>query len=142
MNKLFRTSYNEGQFQWVLLFVRISIGAFMLVHGLPKLGNFFADGPVAFADPFGFGPVISLLFTVFSEVVCSVFIILGLGTRLAVIPLIITMGTAVFVIHAGDGFGKQELAAHYLLTYILLLVTGSGKYSVDQLLGKNNNLKI
>ena len=44
---------------------------------------------------------------------------------------------AVFVIHGADGFDNQELGGLYLLIYVLLLVTGSGKYSVDHFIYKN-----
>ncbi len=68
---------------------------------------------------------------------CSVLILLGLGTRIAVIPLIVTMLVAVFIVHSGDPFAKQEMGLHYLLVYIMLLLTGSGKYSLDRLITAN-----
>jgi len=96
----------------------------------------FTGGEIQFADPIGIGMTISLILVLFAEIICSGLILVGFGTRIAVIPLIITMIVAVFVVHANDGFAKQEMGLHYLLTYILLLVTGSGKYSVDQLISK------
>ena len=107
----------------------------MLVHGLPKLKSLFTED-VSFADPIGIGVIPSLFLTVFAEVICSFLILLGLGTRLAVIPLVITMLVAICIIHGNDGFGKQEMALHYLIIYLLLFFTGSGKYSLDQLLFK------
>lgn len=109
----------------------------MLAHGIPKLKKLIG-GNFDFADPLGLGETTSIILTVFAEVICSVLIFIGLGTRLAVIPLIITMLVAIFIIHSGDGFSKQELAWHYLLIYSLLFVTGSGKYSVDHWLSKNS----
>lgn len=136
MKKLFTTSINQQYLDLSILLVRLVIASFMFVHGIPKLGKFFAEGEIKFADPLGLGITFSLVLTVFSEVFCSIFILMGIGTRLAVIPLIITFIVIVFIVHSNDGFGKQELGLHYLLTYILLLVTGSGKYSVDHLLNK------
>ena len=135
MKKIFQTTFNQTSFDLVLLASRISIACFMLEHGIPKLKKLI-DGNLDFADPLGFGETTSLILTVFAEVICSVFIFIGLGTRLAVIPLIITMLVAIFIIHSGDGFSKQELAWHYLLVYSLLFVAGSGKYSVDHWLNK------
>jgi putative oxidoreductase len=63
-----------------------------------------------------------------------VLLILGVATRLAVIPLIITMVIALTSVHANDPFNKQEPALLYLLVYLVLLVAGSGKFSVDGLL--------
>ncbi|MGB8375441.1 MAG: DoxX family protein, partial [Salegentibacter sp.] len=60
-----------------------------------------------------------------------VLIFIGLGTRLATIPLMIVMSVAAFVVHVPDGFGRQELPFLYLAGYLLLTFTGSGKYSLD-----------
>ena len=106
----------------------------MLVHGLPKLAMLFSGDPIQFPGILGMSPALSLSLTVFAEVFCSLFILLGLGTRIATIPLIIVMGVAIFLVHAADPFSVKELALHYLLGYIVLLVAGSGKFSVDYLL--------
>ncbi len=105
----------------------------MLVHGIPKLIS-LVSGNIQFPGLFGLSPELSLSFAVFAEVVCSIFIFVGLGTRFAVIPLVITMLVAVFLVHSADPFAKKELALLYLLPYIILFITGSGKYSLDYLL--------
>ena len=81
----------------------------------------------------------------FSEVLCSVLIFLGLGTRLATIPLIISSLVAAFVAHADDPFGKKEILLLYILLYITLLVMGGGQYSIDALINprkKRSSLKL
>jgi putative oxidoreductase len=107
----------------------------MLTHGLPKLMNMMA-GTSKFGDPIGLGKDLSLGLTVFAEFVCSILIMLGLATRLALIPLLIAMLVAAFVAHAGDPFGKKEMALLYLLIYITLFITGPGQYSIDNALSK------
>ena len=79
------------------------------------------------------------MLTIFAEVICSVFILIGLGTRFAVMPLIITMLVAVLLIHSADPFAKQEPGIHYLILYVILFITGSGKYSVDYLLQRKQS---
>ncbi|MDO8896504.1 MAG: DoxX family protein, partial [Bacteroidales bacterium] len=111
---------------------RVLISVFMITHGWPKLMRYFSEDSIRFADPLGVGVIQSLLLAVFSEVVCSLFIILGLGTWAASIPLIITMAVAAFVVHADDPFARKEMALLYLLAYIMLLIFGSGKYSIDR----------
>jgi len=119
-----------------LLIVRLTIGSIMMVHGLPKLNRLTSGGEITFADPFGLGPIISLGLAVFAEVVCTIFIILGLGTRLASIPLIVTMAVAAFYAHARDPFATKEKAILFLLIFVMLLVFGSGRYSIDRLMTK------
>lgn len=109
----------------------------MLTHGYPKLQQLLAGGEIQFADPFGLGQAATLIVAVLAEFVCSILLLLGLATRLATIPLIITMGTAVFIIHAADEFGKKEMGLHYLLVYIFLLIAGAGKYSIDHAISDN-----
>lgn len=123
---------NAFNLDGVLLIARIGIAALMLVHGIPKLGMLLSGEPVAFPGVMGMSPELSLIMAVFAEVVCSILLLVGLGTRLAVIPLIFTMLVAVFYIHAADPFAMQELGLHYLLVYILLLFAGSGRYSLDK----------
>jgi len=121
---------------FVLLIVRIAVAAFMLTHGYPKLMKLLAGGEIQFADPFGLGMYFSLVLAVFAEFFCSILVGLGIGTRLAAIPLIITMSVAAFIAHGSDPFGRKELALLYLVVYVFLLFTGSGKFSVDYFISK------
>ena len=136
MKRLFSVKDNTSAVDVALLIARVGIGALMLVHGLPKMVALFSGDPVQFPSIMGMSAGLSLALAVFAEVVCSILLIVGFGTRLASVPLIITMVIAVFIIHGADPFAKQEMALHYLLVYIVLLFTGSGKYSVDYTLHK------
>ena len=95
------------------------------------MDKLFNGDPTKFADPFGIGTPASLGLTVFAEVLCAVLIVVGLFTRWAVIPLIVTMLVAIFVIHIDDPFKKMEMAILYLIPYVALYLMGPGKYSVD-----------
>lgn len=131
---VFSVRMNEGLLSLWLLFFRIGVSAMMLTHGLPKLTRLLPGQEISFPDPLGIGVFLSLLMAVIAEVICSLLIILGLGTRLAAIPLAITMGVAAFMVHAGDPFVRKELALMNLLAYLTLLIAGPGKYSVDRYL--------
>ncbi|MFN7116737.1 MAG: DoxX family protein [Saprospiraceae bacterium] len=120
-----------------LLLIRVIFGSFMIYgHGWRKLLRLFGDEPIQFADPFGLGPVPSLALAVFAEVLCAFLIIIGLGTRFATIPLIITMLVAAFIANAGQPFGEKELALVYLFAFAALAIAGPGWYSVDAQLVK------
>lgn len=134
MKRLFSTTINTGAVDFWLLLFRIAIGITMLTHGIPKFNNLMS-GNVQFPDPLGLGAGPSLTLTVFSEALCSILLILGLATRLAVIPLIINMLIAIFYIHGQDPFGQKELATLYLLIYIGFLIVGPGKFAIDTFIG-------
>jgi putative oxidoreductase len=75
----------------------------------------------------------SLMVAVFCEFCCSLFLVAGLLQRLILIPMIISMGVAFFGIHDAilpDG----ELALIYFVVFIILFLTGPGRYSIDYLL--------
>ena len=116
-----------------LLVVRIGIALLMLVHGIPKL-QMLITGDIQFPSVMGMSPTISLALAIFAEVVCSILLLIGLLTRYAVIPLILTMLTAVLVIHGDDPFATQELGILYLIVYSALFMLGSGKFSFDAIL--------
>ncbi|GGF00871.1 putative oxidoreductase [Chishuiella changwenlii] len=118
-----------------LLLLRIAGGGFMLTHGFGKLQKLI-NGTFEFADPIGIGPEMSLALVVLAEIVCAFFILIGLLTRLAAIPLIITMLVAVFIIHDKDSFGNKELGLLYLILSIVIFLVGAGKYSIDRLVLK------
>lgn len=119
----------------MLLMYRTLVGASMaFAHGLPKLQKLMAGGEIKFYSFLGMGPEISLVLAVGAEFFASIFLILGLFTRFSLIPLIITMGVAAFLIHGDDPYSKMEMALIYFGSYLLLLFTGPGKYSLDSLI--------
>jgi putative oxidoreductase len=134
MKRLFQTGTKEEYLNILVLVLRVSIAAFMITHGWPKLSKLLAGGEIQFGDPIGLGPTISLILVVFSEVFCSILIAIGIGTRLATIPLMITMLVAAFIAHGPDPFGRKEMALLYFLFYLTLFVIGSRKYSIDYLI--------
>lgn len=116
-----------------LLVIRLGAGGMILTHGIPKIGRLFGEGPVKFADPFGLGPEISLVMAIFAEVICAVLVMVGFKTRLATIPLMLTMLTAAFYAHWNDPFGKKELSLLFFLVFLSILILGGGKYALDSL---------
>lgn len=116
-----------------LLVIRLGAGGMILTHGIPKIGRLLGEGPVKFADPFGLGPEISLVMAIFAEVFCAVLVMVGFKTRLATIPLMLTMLTAAFYAHWNDPFGKKELSLLFFLVFLSILILGGGKYALDSL---------
>lgn len=124
---------SDRWFDSAVLFMRIFIGAMMLTHGIGKLQNYNAIVN-SFPDPFGIGSAVSFTLITFTEVICSVLIIMGLFTRLATLPLIFGMFVATFIAFPDKSFAEGELSFVYMGIYIMLLISGGGKYAIDAML--------
>lgn len=137
MLRLFNPGNYSEKISVILLMLRISIGVLMLTHGYGKFMKLFDDEPISFADPIGIGEPASFILTVFAEFFCSILLIFGTGTRLVAIPPLITMLVVLFIIHIEDPFNKMELPILFSVIYIILIITGAGKYSVDKLISES-----
>lgn len=136
MKKIFSTRVSENGLAFALFFLRVGAGLLMMVnHGFDKLTHFAQIAP-KFSNPFGLGPTTSLALVVFAEFFCAAFVVLGLFTRLACIPLVVAMSVALFSAHKGDFFGKGQAAGLFLVIFLVLLITGPGKASLDRLIAK------
>ena len=135
MRKIFSTRTSDSAFTFGTLLLRLGAGSLMIVHGLDKLMH-FGEKSGKFMNLFGMGTTTSLALTVFAEFFCAAFIILGLFTRLAAIPLIIAMSVALFFAHKGQFFGDGESAGLYLVCFLAILILGPGKASLDRFIAK------
>lgn len=117
-----------------LLLVRLGC-SLMLLHGGNKLQH-FAEWKDGWPDPLHVSPPVSLALTILAEFFCTLLVVAGLWTRLALLPLIVAMLVIVFVIHAPDPFSEREHALLFLFPYLALLLAGPGRFSVDGLLSK------
>jgi putative oxidoreductase len=139
-----------------LLILRLGIGGYLMTHGWGKVQMLLAGGAEKFGDPIGLGSTLSLALATGAEFLCALLILLGLATRLAAVPVVITMAVAAFVIHAGDpwtmeaaanaffsGASKtwfaKEPALLYLIPFLSLVFTGGGKLSIDGLIAMRRN---
>ncbi|MDE0774634.1 MAG: DoxX family protein [Ulvibacter sp.] len=114
-----------------LFLLRFTFSAMMLSHGIPKLLNLI-QGNLDFGDPIGIGALASLILTVIAEAICPLLIIIGYKTRLASIPVIITMGVAAFIVHGADTLASKEKALLFLFAFVAIALLGPGKHSVDR----------
>lgn len=135
MKKLLSAKYSAGAVNAGTLILRLAIGILMMDHGYDKLIH-FSEYSHQFINFLGMGKPLSLALVVFAEFFCSLFLILGLFTRLATIPLIITMCVVIFSINNGKVFMQHESPALYLTGFLVLLIIGPGRISVDSMIGK------
>lgn len=130
---LFPMKPDGTAFSLLLLAFRLLFGVLLLSHGMQKWANFDSLS-VLFPDPLGVGHSISLGLAIFAELACSIGFIFGALYRLVLIPMIFTMGMAFFVIHGNDPFSLRELSLVYMVVFVLMFLTGPGKFSLDRLI--------
>ncbi len=118
-----------------LLLLRVGSGLMLLTHGWSKITN-FSERLNNFADPIGLGPALSLQLVIFAEFFCAIFLALGLMSRVVLIPLLINMAVITFIVHGDDPFSKQELPLFFFISFLVLFLTGPGKFSIDNLIVK------
>ena len=71
------------------------------------------------------------LVATFSDTVVPFFIILGLGTRLFILPTIGVTAVGYFVVHRKDSLEVRDVPYIYTVTLLFLLALGAGTYSLD-----------
>ncbi|MDW8850448.1 DoxX family protein [Flavobacterium sp. MMLR14_040] len=71
------------------------------------------------------------LVATFSDTIVPFFIILGLGTRLFILPTIGVTAVGYFVVHRKDSLEVRDVPYIYTVTLLFLLALGAGTYSLD-----------
>ncbi|MGH7215318.1 MAG: DoxX family protein [Tepidisphaeraceae bacterium] len=110
-----------------------------LTHGLGKL---YQDGQIGLpeqlvggVEKMGFpAPTFFAWSAALAEFLGAFFVALGLFTRPAAFFAASTMAVAAFVVHAQDEFATKEMAVLYLAIFVMFMLKGSGRFSIDSLL--------
>jgi len=139
------------QQSWSLLVSRLALGVVILPHGMQKalglFGGYGFTGTMGFLQSMGM-PFLVALLVILAEFVGSIGLILGIGTRFMAFSVGLTMaGAAILGGHINNGFfmnwfgaQKGEGVEYFILVVglaLALLISGSGKYSFDNLISKN-----
>ena len=131
-NYLFPQYCREKVVSLLILALRVFFGVLFFTHGLDKMINFNTLSET-YPSVLGFGSYMTLMVSSFCEFACSLFLIAGLMERIVLLPMIASMAVAFFDIHDGM-FPEGELAFIYLVTFIILMAVGPGRYSLDRLI--------
>ncbi|MBR9801038.1 MAG: DoxX family protein [Rubinisphaera brasiliensis] len=124
-----------------LLILRIGFGGLMAyAHGWPKLAN-YSEVVKKFPSPLGLGSNIELGLAIGAELGCAILVILGLFTRAAALPLVVTMVVAAFVIHSADPLEVKEKALLYLFAFLPLVFAGGGAFALDNVIWRKGKSK-
>jgi putative oxidoreductase len=124
-----------ANWQWLaLLLARLSVGLLFLstgwgkVHDIPKVTGFFEELHIP-------APGVNAVVVAYSELICGSLLVVGFLTRLAAIPLIVSMIVALLTAKLKDIHGIFDLVAAdeftYLCMLIVILAVGPGAASLD-----------
>jgi putative oxidoreductase len=145
MNQL--TRFNETCAPVAAVLIRLMVGAVFLSEGIQKF-LFPADvGAGRFAKIGLPSPEIIAPFVGSFEIACGALVLIGLLTRIAVLPLLTIISVAICTtkipILLKDGFWKMAHEARtdfsMLLGALFLLIVGAGAWSLDARLAKHRN---
>ena len=128
--------------QLLLFRIILAIGfygpAMMKVKNLEGVAEWFGS----MSYPF---PLVSATLAMTTEVLGVLLLILGFGTRVIALPMMFVMLVAIFTTHISNGFAAGdngfEIPLYYFLMLFALVVYGSGKFSLDHLLGTKSSKK-
>jgi putative oxidoreductase len=150
MNTLIKKFFATDTANWSLLVSRLALGAVILPHGMQKalgsFGGYGFEGTLGAFTSMGMPMILGIL-VILAEFVGSIGVILGAGTRFMAFSIFLTLGGAMFLGgHVNNGFfmnwfGAQagEGMEYFILVLGLalsLIISGSGKFSVDNLISK------
>lgn len=137
MSKIFEHKIFQRQNDLGILTIRLSVGILMLLHGIFKLQN-GAGGIESMVIAAGLPSFIAYGVYV-GEVIAPIFIILGIGTRLAAGIFAGNCLVAALLAHAADitsltatGGWAVELLGLYFFGALALVFTGGGKYALSK----------
>jgi len=120
---------------WALLGFRVLLAVELFrVHGLRKFRQQPGEAAEVVPNPLGLPAALNQLVATFSDTVVPVLVILGVGTRLAVLPTIGVTAIGYFVVHRHDSVAVRDVPYIYTICFLLLLFLGPGTYSVDHYL--------
>jgi putative oxidoreductase len=114
-----------------MLFFRILVSAeIMAAHGLKKVGVGVAEAE-HIPNPLHLPEQLNNYMAIASNLIFPVFVILGLFTRLAVLPVLAVTLTGYFILHWNDPLLEKDMPFMYSVSFLLIAVLGPGKYSFD-----------
>jgi putative oxidoreductase len=140
MKKLFKRSLYPfpscEAFNWAILLFRIIVSLeLIVVHGFKKIGV-GVDEAEHIPNPLHLPEMINNVFAISANIFFPFFIIIGFCTRAATLPTLAVTLTGYFVLHWNDAALVRDTPFMYSIVFLLILIIGPGKYSIDNYIYK------
>ena len=136
-NLLFKVTHESTYANEIgLTLLRVFAGLVMaFAHGFGKLPptEGFIGGVTEMGLPL---PNFMAWMASITESIGGILLAIGLLTRPVSFLLFMTMAVAAFGRHMNDPFKAKELALCYLVVYLVFMIRGAGKFSVDEVIRK------
>ena len=131
-----------------LLLLRVVVGGTMFSHGAQKLLGWFGGpglrGTAGFFESLGWRMPLALAFLAGLAETSGLAFALGLLTPLAALGIAVVMVNAILVVHWRNGFfngnGGIEFPLALASVAVALAATGPGRFSIDRLIGWDDNI--
>ena len=117
------------------LALRLGVGFNFLWFGSKKLSRGVDSFAAQLSDLGVASPMLFAWLVVVAELVGGLLLVAGLLTRLATLPLIVTMIGAIFLVKADLGMPDAGIDIALLAGLVALLLHGPGRFSLDRLVG-------
>jgi putative oxidoreductase len=119
---------------WALFGFRILLAVELFrVHGMKKFRR-DEGAPEVVPNPLHLPKKLNNLVATFSDTIVPMLVILGIGTRLAVLPTICVTAIGYFVVHRNDPIAIRDVPYIYTVCFLFVLLTGPGTISLDHYL--------
>jgi putative oxidoreductase len=123
-------------FHLSLLIFRVAASVELIIaHGLKKIGVGVEKAEMI-PNPLHLPEGLNSVFAIGGNLFFPLLIIIGFLTRVAILPILAITLTGYFLVHWQDPVLVKDTPYIYSIIYLLLLVLGPGKYSVDYLIHK------
>ncbi len=127
------TEFFTNNTENAIAFVRIAVGLLMIYHGKEVFdGSLLAE--YAKWDQFKTfsNPLLIATIGKGTELICGIFLTLGLFTRIGAILLILSMLYITFFVGKGEFWYSDQHPFMFALLGIIYLFAGGGTFSIDQ----------
>ncbi len=105
----------------------------MKFNDIDSIGEWFGSMNIPF-------PLANAYMAASTEVVGAILLLVGFGSRLISIPLMIVMMVAIFTVHFANGYeagsNGYEIPLYYLVMLFTITIYGSGRISLDSIIRK------
>lgn len=140
MKKLFKRSLYPfpscEAFNWTMFFFRIVVSLeLIVVHGFKKIGVGVKEAE-HIPNPLHLPEMINNVFAISANIFFPFLVLIGFCTRAATLPILSVTLTGYFVLHWNDAALIRDTPFMYSIVFLLILIIGPGKYSIDNYIYK------